>query len=110
MKPAIENLVSSLGECVHACDACMEGCLREPHVAMMVDCIRIDRECSVICSATLGLLYEGGHFIREALKLCIKACERCAEECARHAESHCRECARACRECANACREYLASI
>lgn len=110
MKPEIKNLVSRLGECIHACNACMEGSLGEKHVAMMIDCIRIDRECSAICSATLGLVYDGGHFVREMLELCIRACERCAVECTQHDEGHCRECARACHDCAKACRDYLAAV
>jgi hypothetical protein len=105
----IKTLATTLAECVFACNDCHEKCLREKHVAMMVDCIRLDKDCAAVCGATLQLLYDGSPLMGEALGLCITACEMCAEECARHEEAHCQECARICRECAATCREFKAA-
>ncbi len=33
-----------------ACIHCYDACLKEEHVNMMVECIRLDRECADICS------------------------------------------------------------
>jgi hypothetical protein len=105
-----KTLATKLAECILACNNCHEACLHEPHVAMMIDCIRLDKECAVACTSTLQLLYDGSRLIGEALRFCITACEMCATECTRHKEPHCQECARTCRECAATCRELLTKL
>jgi hypothetical protein len=110
MKSGIKDLSLKLAECVHACNACHEGCLNEKMVAMMAECIRLDKDCAVVCAATLQLVHAGGRFARKALELCIEACEACGKECAKHDYDHCRECARVCGECAKACRDFTAGL
>lgn len=104
------KLSQKLAECVLACNNCFEGCLQEEHVKMMVQCIRLDKECAIICSTTLQLVYKESHFLPESLELCINACQTCADECRKYPEEHCRECAKTCDECATVCREFLHQI
>ncbi|MDU1905031.1 MAG: four-helix bundle copper-binding protein [Dysgonomonas sp.] len=85
----------------------MNACLEEEHVSMMKECIRLDNECSIICSATLQLVHKNSHFMKDILDLCAKACDACAQECAKHPQDHCQECAKVCKECAQACREFM---
>jgi len=101
------QLSHKLAECVHACNYCFNACLEEEDVMMMKNCIRLDKECALVCQATLGLIYPGSQFKKEVLDLCEKACESCAEECNKHPMDHCKECARVCEECAKACSEFL---
>ncbi len=110
MKPESKLLAAHLAECIHACNDCHDACLDEKHVMMMAGCIRMDKECAEICSATLQLVHRGGRFAKEMLALCAKACEACAEECGKHAEGHCQECAQMCRDCAKSCREFLGGL
>lgn len=97
----------ALAECIHICNECFNACLNEDDVKMMTECIKLDKECSAICAATLGLIYKDAHFMKEMLTLCEKACNACAEECGKHSYDHCKECAKACKECAKACREFM---
>ncbi len=101
------NLSHKLAECVHACNDCFNGCLEEKNIDAMKECIRLDKECSIICGTTLELIHAGGHFMKEILSLCEKACRACANECSKFHEDHCKECAKACNECAKACSEFL---
>lgn len=104
------DLVHKLAECILTCNYCMNACLDEEHVMMMKDCIRLDSQCSVICSTTLQLLHKHSRFMQEELELCAKACEACAEECSKHQQDHCQLCAQACKECAQACRNFMSHI
>ncbi len=110
MNPESKILTHRLAECIHACNDCMNGCLDEKHVSMMAECIRLDKECADICTATLALVHHGGYFAKEILSLCVKACKACADECSKHPEAHCTECAAACRECAAVCAGFLAGL
>lgn len=108
LKPkAMKNLTGKLAECVNLCNECHDACLHEKMVAMMVDCIRLDKDCAAVCAATLQLIHAGSRIAKPALELCAKMCEMCAEECAKHDFDHCRECAAGCRECAKACRTAI---
>lgn len=107
MLPKSLNLSHKLAECVHACNDCFNACLEENDVKMMKECIKLDKECAIICGATLELIHFGGHFMKEVLALCGKACRACAEECGKFPVNHCQECAKACDECAKACDEFL---
>lgn len=109
MKEESRNLAHILAECVHACNDCFSACLKEKDVAMMAECIRLDKACAEICATTLSMVYAGSHFKQEILILCKNICHACAQECGKHAFDHCQECAKACEACASACSEYLNS-
>lgn len=106
----MKTVVAKLAECVFACNECHDACLHEKMVDMMVECIRRDKDCAVICAATLQLVHHGSHLKPKMLHLCIEACEACAEECAKHKEEHCQACAAACRTCAEACKAFLKGL
>ncbi|WP_301626353.1 four-helix bundle copper-binding protein [Paenibacillus apis] len=101
-------------ECIEACLACMNACnycyvssLKEYELAMLRECIRLDRECADICAFTAEALSRNTLFALEISALCAKACDACAEECEKHSHDHCHQCAEACRRCAEACRQMI---
>ena len=110
MKSESNNLFEKLMECVLACNECHDACLREKNVMMMTNCIRLDKDCAVVCASTLQLVHTGSHVMKKALALCIASCDLCAKECAKHDYDHCRKCAEICRECAEACRKLQAGL
>jgi hypothetical protein len=110
MKSENNNLFVKLMECVLACNECHDACLREKDVMMMAECIRLDKDCAVVCASTLQLIHSGSRVMKQALALCVSSCEMCAEECSKHNFDHCRKCAEVCRECAKACRELSAGL
>lgn len=101
------DLSEKLAICIHACNDCLFSCLEEEDVKMMTECIKLDKDCSVLCSATLQLVHKNGKFVEEILALCEKACNACADECRKHPQEHCQECAKACDDCAQACRKFM---
>jgi hypothetical protein len=54
---------------------CWEACLREENIKMMVECIRLDRDC-----ADAGMR-------PGTARVCAEACRKCAEECRNMASS-----------------------
>ncbi|CAN5908066.1 four-helix bundle copper-binding protein [soil metagenome] len=96
--------------CLVACEACSAACLAEQNVAMMVECIRLDRDCADACSNALRAMARSGPIADELCRACAAACDACATECERHAahSEHCRLCAEACRACASECRKMVA--
>ena len=101
------ELGHKLAECVQYCNYCLNSCLEEQDIKMMVNCIRLDRDCALICSTALQLVYKQGKFAKDILQLCIKACKACAEECGKFQHDHCKKCAEACKKCADACRSFM---
>ncbi|RAV28634.1 four-helix bundle copper-binding protein [Sinomicrobium soli] len=102
-----KELLSSLSNCINHCNYCADACLEEENVKKMINCIRTDRICASICTATAEIL--ATTYPAEALvQYCMEWCELCGEECARHGHDHCQECAQACMECVRACEQYLA--
>lgn len=104
-----EDLIRQLARCAATCEMCANACLGEEDVKMMVNCIRLDRDCSRICTATAAFLASGSNHANALVKLCIEMCNECARECSRHEVDHCQECANTCRECASACQDFLDS-
>lgn len=106
MRPESKELAHKLAGCIHTCNDCLNACLDEKHVDKMIECIRLDKVCTDVCSLALNSVHANGHFVAEILQLCNRVCLRCAEECAKHNEGHCQECARVCHECAKACADF----
>ena len=103
-----DKLIQALQECEAACNYCADACLGEENVKMMVDCIRLDRECAEICGTTVNLAaIESSRFFNKMVDICREICEACAEECEKHDHDHCKKCAQACRECVKACESYV---
>ena len=100
------------------CQICADACLAEEDANHMVQCIRLNLDCSDICDVTGKLLARTGHRDANTLHLqlhaCAQACRACADECEQHAKAmemeHCRICAEACRRCAEACDAMVAAL
>lgn len=90
--------------CARACELCADACLGEPDVKMMVECIRLDRDCAAVCLLAAQLMSRSSRFARAFCRLCADVCDECGAECAKHEQGHCCDCAEACRRCAEACR------
>ncbi|MDT0641945.1 four-helix bundle copper-binding protein [Zunongwangia sp. F363] len=103
-----EKLIKALNDCAAHCNYCADACLDEDNIQMMVDCIRTDRACAEICSATAKLLAANYSDVKEKVEYCHRICKKCADECAKHDAQHCKDCAEACKKCAEACEAFLA--
>ncbi|CAN5505285.1 four-helix bundle copper-binding protein [soil metagenome] len=101
-----QELLQKLAQCAAACENCADACLGEDDVKMMVQCIRLDRDCAKICYTTASFIASHSQNAQALVKVCEDLCRKCADECGKHEHDHCQECARACRECAEACRNF----
>ncbi|WP_310586735.1 four-helix bundle copper-binding protein [Telluribacter sp. SYSU D00476] len=86
----------------------MDACLGEEDVKMMVDCIRLDRDCANICFTAVELMANNSPFAAQLCDLCAQICDACADECEKHDADHCHRCAEVCRRCAEECRRMAA--
>ncbi|HWJ78910.1 MAG TPA: four-helix bundle copper-binding protein [Niallia sp.] len=106
----VENeqlVIKSLQECMIACNHCMNECLAEEDVDMMLDCIYLDRECVEFCGYLEQSIMRKSSYSKDLAKLCISVCEACAEECKKHQHKHCQYCAEVCIDCIEKCKTYL---
>jgi hypothetical protein len=76
---------------------------------MMVECIRLDRDCAAICWTAVSFMSWGSRFVQDICRVCADICDACADECERHEQEHCQRCAEACRHCAEECRKMTAA-
>ena len=100
------GLIPDIVDCQVACNHCFNTCLEGKDVRMMAQCIKLNRDCSEMCSVALSFVASESDFVQELLKLCIDICEACGRECAKHHYEYCRQCAKACGKCAESCRKY----
>jgi hypothetical protein len=96
-------LIQALLDCALACEHCASSSLKEDDINMMIDCIKLDRDCADICTQAARLLQRDSVIGHQYLLLCEEICRLCAAECSKHDHEHCRQCAVACEECADAC-------
>jgi len=97
-------LIQALLDCAMACEHCGSSSLKEEQdINMMIECIKLNRDCADICTQAARLLQRDSVIGRQYLLLCEEICRLCAEECSNHDHEHCRQCAVACEECADAC-------
>lgn len=89
-------------ECIRACEACIEACLKEGGQAQ-AECIRRCRDCIDLCHLVALLEARQSPLAAEARALCKKACEACAAVCDAEGDEACRACAKACQACAAGC-------
>jgi hypothetical protein len=101
-----EDLLRKLAECAAACEMCLDACLDEDDVKMMVNCIRRDRDCAKICILTASFIASNSPHADHIIKECEEICMLCHQECSKHDFDHCQKCAQACLQCAEACRQY----
>ncbi|QUE85394.1 four-helix bundle copper-binding protein [Exiguobacterium alkaliphilum] len=109
VKEQYKSVIEALNNCAITCNECYDECLTEENVTMMVDCIRLERECAEFSAFVAQALARGTAFASEYAELCIKICEACGNECMKHA-SHmesCKKCADTCFKCADECRKLL---
>jgi len=100
-----QKLIEALHECMEACNHCYDACLKEEDVKMMVDCIRLDRECADICAYLEQAIIRNSPFVSQLAAVCAEICEGCGNECKKHDHhEHCQRCAEACFKCAEACK------
>ena len=103
-----ESCLKACLECMVACDMCSDACLNEEDANMLVECIRLDRDCADACNAASRAMSRGGPLSAELCRSCAEACERCAAECEKHSHHrHCTVCAEACRRCAAECHKMV---
>ena len=110
MDQKFKNCIEACLACAVACNNCATECLNEDDVKMLIKCIQLDRQCSVICFATANMMSIGGEHASHLCAECAEICNACAEECDKHAAmgmDHCRICAEACRKCATACEAII---
>jgi len=103
-----EQFIQACLECMEACNTCYDACLKEKDMDMMVDCIRMDRECADICSFAVKSMQSNSPFAKHICQLCAEVCEACGNECKKHDHDHCQKCADACFRCAEECRKMAA--
>ena len=101
-------VLDALARCAAACETCADACLAESDIAMMVPCIRLDRDCADICRLTAAFIARGSDHAAHVLKECMEICQKCHAECVNHQHEHCRQCAAACQACLEACKSYAA--
>jgi hypothetical protein len=90
--------------CAQECEHCADASLNEPDIARMVECVRLDLDCAVICWTSTAFMSRGSHFANDICRVCAEVCDACAAECGKHEADHCQRCAEACRRCAEECR------
>ena len=100
------EFLEKLARCAAACESCMDACLSEDDIKMMVKCIRTDRDCAKICHITASFVASNSPHAAHLAKECEEICRACAEECEKHDMDHCQACAKACRECEQACQSF----
>jgi hypothetical protein len=96
--------IQACQRCAQACEHCANACLGEKDVAMMSECIRLDRDCADICWTSAAWMSRDSRFARDLCRLCATVCDACGAECGKHKHEHCQRCAEACRTCATECR------
>ncbi len=113
---ALIRCIDECYDCAQACTACADACLGEGGVQQLVQCVRLNLDCSDVCAATGAVASRRSgsneEVIRGMLDNCALACRLCGDECDRHAGhyEHCRVCAEACRSCEQACQEARRSM
>jgi hypothetical protein len=99
------SCIEACARCAEACEFCADECLNERDVAKMAECIRLDRDCALMCWGAAALMSRGSMFAYEFCRLCAEVCEACGAECAKHNADHCQRCAQECQRCADECRQ-----
>ena len=62
--------------CMVACNHCYTACLDEHDVAMMKECIRLDRQCADICAFAAQAMSTNSMYARELCRICADVAKR----------------------------------
>ncbi len=104
------ELINMLARCAAECSHCATACLEEEDVKMLVRCIKLDIDCSEICTLALSFVARGSEHAQHILHECADICDACADECDKHSHmEHCQRCAEICRQCAELCHSGVAA-
>lgn len=104
-----QSCIKACQECMVECEHCATACLSESNLQELTECIKLDRDCALICSVAAELMARGSRFAKEMCLLCAKVCQACGDECAKHKHmEHCKRCAEACYRCAEECKKMAA--
>jgi len=103
--PSHKDCIAACIACATACQYCATECLKESSVKLLSLCIALNRECSLVCTASAQLMAIGGDNAMLLCDVCAAICEACGKECESNAElDHCDYCAEKCFACAEECR------
>lgn len=107
MKRNIE-LLQKLAECAAECERCIDACLDDENIKVLVRPIRLCRDCAKICYTTASFIASNSEHAQHLVDECTEICRICAEACDHHKEDEyeCKTCASICRECEEACRSF----
>lgn len=93
--------------CALVGETCLEHCIRSlsSGSSMMAECAKTVQQMIPLCRAVASLAAMGSPYVREAARICARACAECRSACEKHAGHHreCRDCAESCAECERAC-------
>lgn len=64
-----QTLIRALQECMIATNHCLNECLAEDESNMMIDCIRLDRECMEFCSNLEQAIIRQSPYAKELAEL-----------------------------------------
>src|SRR5688572_26982450 len=95
--------IDACNDCAVECEHCAIACLGERNPKELERCIKLDMDCSLICSIAAKLMARGSEEAVNLCGYCAEVCRRCAEECRKHEQEHCQRCADACDYCADEC-------
>ncbi len=103
-----QSCIEACHDCADKCEQCASACLEEENVQQMMRCIKLDLDCSLICSMASKLMARDSEEASTICRYCAEVCRRCAEECRKHDVEHCQICADACERCAEECERMAA--
>ncbi len=76
MNTGQQEILGALHNCIVTCNECFDACLSEHHVSSMAECIRLDRDCSEICSLLVQAISRNSSnidvFLQEAVLKFVK--------------------------------------
>jgi hypothetical protein len=105
-----QSCIDTCLECANQCDYCILECLKEENIKVLVQCIRLNRECAQMCLNTARTMTLGSEHYWDVCKVCADYCDRCVIECEKRTYMDCcRLCVEICKRCADECRKIKVS-
>jgi hypothetical protein len=65
----VQQCIEECLRCMVACNHCYTACLDEHDVAMMKECIRLDRQCADICGFAAQAMSTNSMYARELCRI-----------------------------------------
>lgn len=99
-----QSCIATCSDCAIECSKCINSCLHETDIKMLVLCIKLNQDCADICHLAVKLMARDSGFAKMICGICAEVCNACAAECEKHSHmEHCKNCAETCRKCAEEC-------